>query len=216
MSLRSATRRDYEQVTGKKASAFRTFKRLIGDAGFRAVWLYRRGYWARRHGLRLPAILIERLIHHLCHCGVSTTAEIAPGFVIRHVGSVVVGGGVTIESGCEIRQGVTLGGNYGRKLPDGRSQPIMREGVSVGAGAKILGPITVGARSIVGANAVVVSDVPPDSVAAGVPARIIRNAGQRIPITESPGELAELLGEILSRLDALEASLRTSQGPAQT
>jgi len=111
---------------------------------------------------------------------------------------------VRIGRNCEIRQGVTLGGNYGRTLPDGRSQPVLEDGVSVGAGAKILGPVTVGARSIVGANAVVVRDVPPDSVAAGVPARIIRRNGQKVPLLERGGELSEILRDIVRRLERIE------------
>jgi len=202
-----ALRRDYERLAGGKASILRMFSRFFTDVSFRTVCLYRLGHACRKRGLNVPGALIERLIHAWCHCLIGTACQIGPGFIVRHVGGVVIGSGVRMGADCEVRQGVTLGGNAGRRSEDGRTQPTLEDGVSLGAGAKVLGPITVGARSIVGANAVLLTDVPPDSVAVGVPARVVRRGSRKVPLPEQDGELAELLREILRRLSRLESQL---------
>ena len=80
----------------------------------------------------------------------------------------------------------------------------MEANVSVGAGVKIIGPVRVGANSVIGANAVVTTDIPPNSVAAGVPARVIRRDGQKVPLVDRGDDLAEVLKDIYRRLSRLE------------
>ena len=108
-------------------------------------------------------------------------------------------------SNCEIRQGVTLGGNVGRSV-DGRTQPVIGDNVRIAAGAKILGPVIVGSRTIIGANAVVLNDVPDDSVAVGVPARVVKVNGRKVGSPGSDG-VAQQLNAISQRLEAIEQRL---------
>lgn len=178
--------------------------RALIDAGFCAVLLYRIGAFCVKRRQRLAAGVVQRIMLHWCHCAVSVRADIGPGFAIRHVGSIVIGGHVKVGSNFDIRQGVTLGGNRGRTL-GARSQPVVGDDVVVGAGAKLLGPITVGDSVFVGANAVVIDDVPDHAVVAGVPARLIRLNGQPVH-GERPG-LREAARDLESRLDRIEETL---------
>ncbi len=207
MSRNSTFIRDFDAMGWpRKASRLNVFRAFITDAGFRAVCLYRIGRRCRTWKLRPLPALIERLIGFCCNCRIATSADIAPGFVIRHVGDLIVGMHCKIGPGCEVRQGVTIGG-AGTVGPDGRVQPVLKENVWVGTGAKLLGPITIGANSVIGANAVVLADVPPDSAVAGVPARVVRRNGKKVPLIERRGELAAVLQDILARVDRLEARL---------
>lgn len=113
-------------------------------------------------------------MHHLCHCWISLSAEIGPGFLIAHVGGLVIGGNTRIGKNCDVRQNVTFGGNFNKVDQDGRTQPWVDDNVSFGAGAVIIGPIRVGANSIIGANTVVTRDVPNNVIVFGVPGKIVR------------------------------------------
>lgn len=82
---------------------------------------------------------------------------------------------------------MTIGGNLGKKNADGRMFPILGDNVTVGGGARLLGPVDIGDNCTIGANSVVVSDVPADCVVTGVPARIIRRQGERVSLLENKG-----------------------------
>jgi len=114
-------------------------------------------------------------MHHLCHCWISTFAEIGPGFYIAHVGSLVIGQETRIGRNCDVRQNVTFGGNFNKRDDQGRSQPLVGDNVSFGAGAVVIGPIKVGSNSIVGANSVVTRDVPENVIVSGVPAVVLKD-----------------------------------------
>jgi len=141
--------------------------------GFRAVFFYRIARWFRQHGFSIAAGIIERFMHHLCHCWISSCADIDSGFVIAHVCGIIIPPGVIIGKNCDIRQNVTLGGNYGKKSEDGRTNPKLGDYVSIGANAVILGPITIGSHSIIGANSTVTKSVPEHSVVAGFRAEVV-------------------------------------------
>jgi serine O-acetyltransferase len=164
--------KDYARYGGPNADPIRMLLEAIRNSGFRAVALYRIGHWCRKRDLRVAAAFVERLMHHLCHCWISTAAEIGEGFMIAHVGGLVIGGGTIIGNNCDVRQNVTFGGNFNRD--NGRQQPIVGDNVSVGVGAVILGPVRVGSNSIVGANSVVTRDVPADVIVAGIPATVLK------------------------------------------
>lgn len=202
-------KQDYQQFRGassnSRATLFRILRAAIVGRGFRAVFLFRVGYWCRRRGLRNLAAVVERFIFHLCHCEISTNAKIGPGFVIRHPSGVVVGSAVEIGDDCEVRQGVTFGGSGWKTRADGRHQPLVGDRVNFGAGAKVLGPVEIGSDTTVGANSVVVADIPPNSIAAGVPARVIKCDDQKVEILEQSGELSSLLSEFQARIETLEA-----------
>lgn len=144
--------------------------------GFRAVAIHRFGVW--RMGIKLkflrgPFSVIYRLGFRHCRnvYGIELPYSVTLGrrVVIEHQGGIVVHGNCEIGDDCIIRQNCTLGI---KSLDDLTSAPILEDGVSLGAGSAILGRVVLGKNCVIGANAVVVCDVPPDSTAVGVPARI--------------------------------------------
>lgn len=173
-------REDYKMhysIGGKEVTNPNYFEIIflgLKNAGFRAVILYRIGSLFRKHKFKFLAAIIERIMHHLCHCWISTNAQIDKGFVVTHVGGLVIGGGTKIGKNCQVRQNITFGGNFSKKDEQNNYYPIVGDNVSIGVGAVILGPVKVGSNSIIGANSVVNRDVPENVIVFGVPAKIIK------------------------------------------
>jgi serine O-acetyltransferase len=166
-------KKDYMNPQGGKATLFNILKRMLIDTGFRAVVLYRLGRWCRLHKLGFLGKFLERMISHLCHVWLSTLAEIGPGFRIAHVCGIIIPPRVVFGANCCIRQNVTIGGNYHKKNIDGREGPVIGDNVSVGPGAAILGPITIGNNCIIGANALVTTSIPDNSVVGAFRAEVV-------------------------------------------
>jgi serine O-acetyltransferase len=144
--------------------------------GLHAVWTYRvaHGLWVR--GFRFPARAISQIARWLTGIEIHPGATIGRRFFIDHGMGVVIGETAEVGDDVMLYHGVTLGG---RQREGGKRHPTLRDGVAVGAGAKILGPITIGAHSLVGANAVVTRDAAAESVLVGVPARArVRRANE--------------------------------------
>lgn len=139
-------------------------------SGLHAVWWYRLTHrmWKVR-ALRGAARALSQMARFLTGVEIHPGAVIGRRFFIDHGMGVVIGETAEVGDDCMIYHGVTLGG---RSTEHAKRHPTLEDGVTVGAGAKILGPVTIGARSAIGANAVVVKDVPPDSVAVGIPATV--------------------------------------------
>lgn len=188
-------------------SACRIVLRFFRHAGFRAAVLYRLGHRHYVKRRRLRASLWRRILHAWTGCDLSTDAEIGPGLNIPHPSGVVIGNKVRIGCRAYILQGVTLGGRAGACDKDGRTQPWLGDDVLVGAGAKLLGPVHIGDNVDIGANAVVVHDIPSNSTAVGIPARPIRKDGKGIPLLDQSGELADVLRHLDARISAIEAAM---------
>ncbi|WP_027184158.1 serine O-acetyltransferase [Desulfovibrio inopinatus] len=144
--------------------------------GFWVLVVYRFGRWRYRikpRVIRIPFSLLYKILFKLIQilCGVELPCEaiIGRNFRIDHFGAIVISGYTTFGENCVIRQGVTIG------LKDVAHPvaPSIGNNVDIGAGAKILGDITIGNNVDIGANAVVLTDVPDNSIAVGVPARIL-------------------------------------------
>ena len=134
--------------------------------GIHAIWGHRLAHamWKKSPRLRVPARLVSQAVRALTGIEIHPGATIGRRFFIDHGMGVVIGETAVIGM---LYHGVTLGGTA---LVDKKRHPTLGDGVVVGAGAKILGPVTVGNGSHIGANAVVIKDVPDDSTAVGVPA----------------------------------------------
>jgi serine O-acetyltransferase len=150
---------------------------LLG-LGFWALLVYRFGharFVIRNRYLRLPwtlvYIVMNKFVEVFCGITIGATSVIGRRLCIEHHGGIVVHGAAVIGDDCLIRHGVTLG-NAGRADPMGA--PRIGNRVEIGAGAKILGRVSVGDDAIIGANAVVTRDVPEGAIVGGVPARIIK------------------------------------------
>lgn len=153
--------------------------------GFRAVAVHRFGNWRmgiRSKLLRAPFSVLYRLWFRRCRnvYGIELpySAKLGRRVIIEHQGAVVIHGNCRIGDDCIIRQGCTLGN---RSLERPFDAPTLGSRVNVGAGAKILGGVTIGDGASIGANAVVLSDVPRGAVAVGIPARIIQRKQREAP-----------------------------------
>lgn len=144
--------------------------------GFWALLVYRFGharYCLGSRWLRLPwtmvYLILNKLTEVFCGIVIGGNAVIGRRLIIEHHGAIVIHGACVIGDDCIIRQGVTLGNRYMDRPGDA---PCIGNRVNIGAGAKILGGVTIGDDASIGANAVVLSDVPPGCIAVGVPAVI--------------------------------------------
>jgi len=163
-------REDIASVFDRDPAARNQWEVLTCYPGLHALWLHRIAHWFWQRGLRWLA----RWTSHLGRW--ATGIEIHPGacigrrFFIDHGMGVVIGETAEVGDDVTLYHGVTLGGTSWNK---GKRHPSLGNGVVIGAGAKILGPITVGNSAKIGANAVVVKDVPANAVVVGVPGRIV-------------------------------------------
>lgn len=142
--------------------------------GLHAIWAHRVSHALWRRRLRFLARANSQLARWITGIEIHPGARIGRRFFIDHGMGVVIGETSQIGDDVMLYHGVTLGG---RSRSTGKRHPTLGDGVAVGAGAKILGPVTIGAHSFVGANAVVTRDAPADSVLVGVPAKPRQRAG---------------------------------------
>ena len=143
-------------------------KVLLTDGTPAMIW-YRLMQWARRWRLSPLEMLFNRLNTICCGCIIGRGAEFGPGFVLIHSIGVVINGNVRAGADVKIEHQVTIGAEK-------RQSPILGNDVFIGAGAKIIGAVTIGEGARIGANAVVVADVPPYTTVVGIPAKVVRSA----------------------------------------
>lgn len=163
-------RQDIACVFERDPAARSTWEVLTCYPGFHALILHRFSHWLWGHRLRWLARLSSHVTRFLTGIEIHPGATIGRCVFIDHGMGVVIGETAEIHDGCTLYHGVTLGGTSWNK---GKRHPTLQPGVVIGAGAKILGPITVGEGAKVGSNSVVVRDVPPGATAVGIPARVI-------------------------------------------
>ena len=157
-------------VFERDPAARNTWEVVTCYPGFHALLVHRLAHWLWSERLRWIARFVSHLGRWLTGIEIHPGAQIGRRFFIDHGMGVVIGETAEIGDDCTLYHGVTLGGTSWSK---GKRHPTLGNGVVLGAGAKILGPITIGDRARVGSNAVVVKDVPPGATAIGIPARII-------------------------------------------
>ncbi len=171
-------------------------------ASLQALVLHRIAHVLRK--LRVPIVprFLSQLGRLLTGIEIHPGAEIGNGLFIDHGTGVVIGETSVVGNSVTLYQGVTLGGTGKEK---GKRHPNIGDNVVIGAGAKILGNITIGENSYVGANAVVLKDVPPNSTVVGVPGRITRQDGKKL---ETALDHTHVLDPIKQSLEELEDRLR--------
>jgi serine O-acetyltransferase len=143
--------------------------------GFRAVVLYRMAHWLSERNVRLLPRLLTAMALSRTGAEILPGARIGPGLLIPHSAGVVIGNGSVIGANCTILQSVTLGEKYSRQ--GGHSYPTLGDDVTICAGAVLLGAVRIGDGVVVGANSVVLIDVPAGAAAVGAPARIVARSG---------------------------------------
>ncbi len=144
---------------------------FLAYSGLHAVWSYRVSHRLWEAGLRLPARLLSQFTRFLTGIEIHPGARIGRRLFIDHGMGVVIGETSDIGDDVMVYHGVTLGGKTRHGVARGEKRhPTLHDGVTIGAGAKVLGPIVIGAWSTIGANAVVTRDAPPKSLLLGIPA----------------------------------------------
>lgn len=186
-----------------------TLELLLCYPGLHATWGHRLSHWLWVHRARLLARWVSQVARFLTGIEIHPGAQIGEGFFIDHGMGVVIGETTEVGRNVSLYHGVTLGGVA---FTHGKRHPTLEDNVTVGAGAKVLGAITIGQGSRIGANAVVVKPVPPNSVVVGVPGQVVvrsrpRPAGPDLNHDVMPDTLGAALNAVIARLDGIEARL---------
>ncbi len=171
----SRLREDIACVFDRDPAARNTWEVLTCYPGVHALFLHRLAHALWKRGLHWLARLISQFSRWITGIEIHPGATIGRRFFIDHGMGVVIGETALIGDDCTLYHGVTLGGTSWNK---GKRHPTLERGVVIGAGAKVLGPITLGEGAKIGSNAVVVRDVPAGATAVGIPARIVEDRSE--------------------------------------
>ena len=179
--------------------------------GFKALRSHKKANWFLRHNMPFIARLISQRSAHKTGIEIHPGATIGKRVCIDHGHGIVIGETAEIGDDVMIYQGVTLGGT-GKDV--GKRHPTIESGVMIGAGAKVLGPITVGKNAKVAAGAVVVNDVEPNSTVVGVPGSVVRIDGERVDDLDQihiPDPVMTAIKENQRKIEELENILKEMQ-----
>ncbi len=188
-------------------------------SGFKAVRDHRIANWFFRHNMKLIARWISQHSRHKTGIEIHPGATIGKGLFIDHGMGVVIGETTEIGDNCTLYQGVTLGGTG---KDHGKRHPTLGNNVLVGSGAKVLGPFRVGDNARIAAGAVVLTEVPDNATAVGVPAKIVRVNGEKVTDTASneldqinyTDPVAEQLTDLDNRLNDLKSAMEVFENGA--
>ncbi len=164
-------REDVRSVMDRDPAARNVFEVLTTYPGLHALLLHRVSHGIWNMGLKWLARVLSTIARWLTGIEIHPGAKIGRRFFVDHGMGVVIGETAEIGDDCTLYHGVTLGGTTWQK---GKRHPTLRNNVVVGAGAKVLGPITVGAGARIGSNSVVLKEVPPEATVVGVPGHVVR------------------------------------------
>jgi serine O-acetyltransferase len=198
----NAIKSDLRAVFDRDPAATSWFEVVFTYAGFHAVLAYRISHWLKIHHVPFLPRFISQTARILTGIEIHPSAKIGTGFFIDHGMGVVIGETSEIGNYVTLFQGVTLGGTGKER---GKRHPTVGNHVVVGAGAKILGGITIGDNVKIGANSVVLKNVAANSTVIGVPARVIKTQGERLP--DATMDHSNLPDPVSDRLMALEQEL---------
>ncbi|MGB6974155.1 MAG: serine O-acetyltransferase [Terracidiphilus sp.] len=215
MALFERIREDVASVLERDPAARSWFEVLLCYPGLWAVWIHRVSHRMWRMRLRLPARILSQFARFLTGVDIHPGALLGRRLFIDHAAGVVIGETAIVGSDVTIYQGVTLGGTG---KGHGKRHPTICDCVFIGNNANVLGNVTVGQNSRVGAGSVVLTDVPPNSTVVGVPAHIVYRNGERVLITD-PHDIKDPLSDVLialaARVDRLEGSVVPVGGPSE-
>ena len=179
--------------------------------GFKALRSHKRAQWFLHHGMPFIARAISQRCAHKTGIEIHPGATIGRRVCIDHGTGIVIGETTEIGDDCMIYQGVTLGGT-GKDV--GKRHPTLENGVMVGSGAKVLGPITIGHNAKVAAGAVVVKDVEPNSTVVGIPGRVVRIDGERVDDLDQihlPDPVMQAITRNAAKIEELENKIKAME-----
>ncbi len=203
----SLIKEDVATVRERDPAASGKLEVLLLYPGLHAIWYYRVAHALQNRGMVFLARAISQHAAKVTGIEIHPAAQIGKRFFIDHGHGVVIGETTEIGDDVTLYQGVTLGGT-GKET--GKRHPNIGDGVMIGAGAKVLGPITIGANTNVASGAVVLQDIPENSTAVGVPAQVVRRNGVRIDNLDQihvPNPVQEEIERLQGQIDELTALL---------
>ena len=219
-------REDIESVFERDPAARNTLEVLTTYPGLHAVWGHRISGFLWHHHMKWLARVVSNLFRWLTGIEIHPGASIGCRFFIDHGMGVVIGETAIIGNDCTLYHGVTLGGTSWDK---GKRHPTLEDNVVIGAGAKVLGPITIGTSAKIGSNSVVVKDVPARATVIGIPGHIVntdltkndhkrKEQAKKIGFTaygetqDSADPVAQAVNHILEHLHAVDARINLIDG----
>lgn len=186
--LGQAARADVAAVFERDPACLRFIQPMLFFKGYQAVQAYRVGHWLWQNGRKDLAYFVQMRVSEVFGVDIHPAARVGKGIMIDHAHSIVIGETAVVGDNVSMLHSVTLGGT-GKE--DGDRHPKIGNGVMIGAGAKVLGNISVGYCSRIAAGSVVLHDVPHNTTVAGVPARVVGEAGCSQPALTMNQILAE-------------------------
>lgn len=199
---------DIAAIKNRDPAARSALEIMLLYSGYKAIRSYRKAHWLHNHGFRFLARWVSQRCVRRTNIEIHPAATIGRRVFIDHGTGVVIGETAIVGDDCTIYQGVTLGGTGKDK---GKRHPTLGNGVMVGAGAKVLGPINIGDNTRIAAGAVVLADTPSDCTAVGVPARVVRVGGEKVrnldqihvsdPVKEELSRLEQRISELEKQLE---------------
>ena len=202
---------DIRVIKERDPAARSGFEIFLLYPGLRAIRMHRRANWFYRHKMFFLARLVSQSAVRKTGIEIHPAAQLGRRLFIDHGTGVVIGETTIIGNDVTIYQGVTLGGT-GKQT--GKRHPTIGNNVVIGSGAKVLGPFTIGDNSNIAAGAVVLAEIPPNSTAVGVPAKIVKQNGVRVDDLDQihiPDPVAQELERLHLRIAELENKLEEKQ-----
>ncbi|HIP60948.1 MAG TPA: serine O-acetyltransferase [Sulfurovum sp.] len=208
MGLFALIKEDFGTVKRNDPALHSAFELIFNYPGVWALLFHRISHWIYKKGLRFVPRLISGIGQFLTAVDIHPGAQIGRRVFIDHAIGVVIGETAIVGNDVLIYQQVTLGGV---SLSHGKRHPTIEDGVVIGAGAKVLGDITIGKDAKIGANSVVVSDVGPECTAVGVPAHSTKRIDGKVPLSHNimPDINKELFEYLIKRMAVLEHTIQT-------
>ena len=206
MNLLSKIIEDFKTVKRNDPALKSNFELMFNYPGVWALFFYRISNSLYKKGLRFLPRLISAIGQFLTTVDIHPGATIGNRVFIDHATGIVIGETTVIGDDVLIYQQVTLGGV---SLSKGKRHPTIEDGVTIGAGAKVLGNITIGKDAKIGANSVIIKDVPSECTAVGVPAHITKRIDNKEPLRHNimPDFEKELFNYLLERIEILESAI---------
>lgn len=202
-------REDIACVKERDPAARSALEILFLYPGMKAIRMHRKAYWCYHHRLFFLARMISQRAAKKTGIEIHPAAKIGKRFFIDHGTGVVIGETAIIGDDVTLYQGVTLGGTG---HDTGKRHPTIGNNVLIGAGAKVLGPFKVGDNTNIAAGAVVLNEIPPNSTAVGVPARVVKRDGKRVDDLDQihiPDPIAMELCKMQVEIDKLNKKIES-------
>jgi len=204
VSFFKSVREDVRAVFERDPAARSYLEVLLCYPGLHALWTHHVNSWFWRHNLRFLARFGSQIARLLTGIEIHPGAQVGRRLFIDHGMGVVIGETAIVGDDVTLYQGVTLGGTGKEK---GKRHPTVRNNVTIGTGAKVLGNITIGENCRIGGGSVVLRNVPDNSTVVGVPGHIVLREGKRVVITD-PKEIRDPLSDVIIKLAAEVHELR--------